>query len=93
MHLTIEDYECLKQPLIIIFLNHKEPSRGVGTFSKVGAKIQDHNKMHAHVVQSTHAGMQSMPNLGGLGARKFCKFTLSEIESESIFNDLHTTLH
>ena len=37
-------------------------------FKSGGAKIilTDY-KMHAHFVQSTHAGMRSMPNLGGSG--------------------------
>ena len=42
--------------------------------------------MHAHVMQSTHAGMQEHAKsrgVWGMSPRKFCKFTLSEIESKS----------
>ena len=46
--------------------------------------------MHAHFVESIHAGM---PNLGECGGMPPSKFVLSEIESESIFNDLHNTMH
>ena len=49
--------------------------REVGTFSEVEGLRSKITKMHAHVVQSTHAGMQSMPNIGGLGV---CLLLLSK---------------
>ena len=69
--------------MYIFITMHK--CRGVGTFSEVGGLRSKIIKSIAHVGQSTHAGKQSIPNLGGLEA---CmpprKFTLSEIESENI---------
>ena len=61
---------------------------GVGTFSEVGGLRSKIIKCMP-ILCKVHmlAGMQSIPNLGGSGGmppRKFCKFTLSEIESENI---------
>jgi len=63
--------------------------RGGSRIHKRGAQI--HCSGHDNCVRSTQSGMQSMPNLGGLGAcppRKFWKIKSSEIESEDTFNGL-----
>ena len=57
-------------------------TRGDPGFTKVGEQI--HCSEHDNCVRSTRSGMQSMPNLGGLGhdPQKIL------IESEGIFNGL-----
>ena len=81
--------------MLLFFSNHKPYDYRGGSSIQNGGGGYNYI-MHGNCGQSTQSGMQSMPNLGGLGAcpppENFGKIKPSEIESEGIFNGLLSLL-